>query len=118
MSIADEIRRRREALRLDRTELARRAGLNPTYVRDIEEGKSKNPRSAHLGKLAGALGCTREELLEGAGDPTRAAILAAYEAMSPQQQDALRIVAQSMVAPSDSDPSSTPCILPLRRAEG
>jgi transcriptional regulator with XRE-family HTH domain len=44
--------------------LAAAAGLNVTYVRDILVGKSKNPKSEHLHKLAGALGCESSDLTD------------------------------------------------------
>jgi phage repressor protein C with HTH and peptisase S24 domain len=42
--------------------LSRAAGLNETYVRDILAGKSLNPKSEHLAKLAKALGCVADDL--------------------------------------------------------
>lgn len=61
--IAREIERRMVALEMNQKHLARAAGLNETYVRDILKGKSKNPKHEQLAKLADALGCTLNDLL-------------------------------------------------------
>jgi transcriptional regulator with XRE-family HTH domain len=46
----------------DMTNISRRAGLNGSFVRDIVEGKSKDPSAGNLKKLAAALNCTVDEL--------------------------------------------------------
>lgn len=56
------IRGRMKTLGLTAKRVASMADLNETYVRDILKGKSKNPRMAHLKKLATALGCDISEL--------------------------------------------------------
>ncbi len=61
--IAREVERRMLALEMNQKHLARAAGLNETYVRDILKGKSRNPKHEHLAKLADALGCTLNDLL-------------------------------------------------------
>lgn len=43
--------------------LSRKAGLNPTAVRDILTGRSKNPRSSTLFGLAAALRCDVSDLV-------------------------------------------------------
>lgn len=49
---------------LTQKRLATLAELNPTYVRDILVGKSRNPKSEHLQKLAKALGCDQSDLTD------------------------------------------------------
>lgn len=58
-----EIQRRINALGTNPTAVSRKAGLNDTAVRDIIEGKSKSPKTATVGKIAKALGCTTADLL-------------------------------------------------------
>ena len=62
-TLAEEIRRRMNQLGLNSKRLSLGAGLNETYVRDIIKGRTRNPRTDTLGKLARALGCTRADLL-------------------------------------------------------
>ena len=61
-AIARQIERRMKVLGLNQRSLAIRAKLNDTGIRDILEGKSKNPRADTLGKIARALGCTAGDL--------------------------------------------------------
>jgi transcriptional regulator with XRE-family HTH domain len=53
-----------ELLGFNQKSLAERAGLNPTYIRDLFTGKSKNPRHAHVQRIAVALGCTILDLID------------------------------------------------------
>ena len=43
--------------------LAKDAGVGPTHVRDILEGRSLDPKTGKLTQIAAALGCSLEELL-------------------------------------------------------
>lgn len=61
-TLAGEIRRRMSELGLNPKRLSLAAGLNETYVRDIIKGRTLNPRTDTLGKLARALGCSRSDL--------------------------------------------------------
>jgi transcriptional regulator with XRE-family HTH domain len=69
--------------------LARAAGLAETYVRDLREGRSTNPRASHLLKLATALGVSLGELVEGEprGMGEAAASLAAPRLADRAQED-------------------------------
>ena len=60
--LAAEVYRRMVVCELTQIGLARKAGLNETYVRDLFRGKSLNPKQAELAKLAAALGCTVTDL--------------------------------------------------------
>jgi transcriptional regulator with XRE-family HTH domain len=62
MEIADEIRRRMRLLGLSPERLSLAAGLNKTYVRDIFNGRARSPKLDNLAKLAGALGCSVDQL--------------------------------------------------------
>ena len=68
--LAREIHRRMRLMGLGQKSLALGAGLNETYVRDILSGKSLNPKSEQLAKLARFLGCTVLDLI--GPDPFRA----------------------------------------------
>ncbi len=59
-------------LGLNQKRLSLGAGLNETYVRDIIKGRTRNPRTDSLGKLARALGCSRADLLPPADRGTEA----------------------------------------------
>lgn len=45
------------------SQAARKAGLNPTYVRDLLRDDDPNPRASHLSKLADHFGCSMAYLL-------------------------------------------------------
>lgn len=64
--VAQEVTRRMRELGLNPKKLSKRAGLNETFVRDLSQGKSRNPRADSLGKLATALDCTVSDLTGGA----------------------------------------------------
>jgi transcriptional regulator with XRE-family HTH domain len=55
-TLADALREQMGAKGLKAKALARMAGVNETYIRDILSGKSRNPRVEHLKKVATALG--------------------------------------------------------------
>ena len=57
-----EIQRRMDALNLDPTTTAKKAGLGESFVRDILRGKSIEPATSKLGKVAKVLGCTVADL--------------------------------------------------------
>jgi transcriptional regulator with XRE-family HTH domain len=61
--LAKEVERRMKALGLTRKSLSRKAKLNETFVRDLFEGKSQNPRLDSIQKLATALECNIVDLL-------------------------------------------------------
>jgi transcriptional regulator with XRE-family HTH domain len=60
--IAREIIRRRNALGLSQRELSKRAGVNETWVKKVENGTVESPRGANLVKVAKVLGCTVSDL--------------------------------------------------------
>jgi DNA-binding Xre family transcriptional regulator len=57
--------------------LSLKAGLNETYVRDLVQGRSRNPRQAHLQHLATALDCQVTDLTGEPPDDPRLARLVA-----------------------------------------
>lgn len=66
-TIADRIRVRLTELHLDPTPTSVAAGMSPSGIRNILEGKSKNPRSDSLNRLARELRTTPQWLSEGVG---------------------------------------------------
>lgn len=65
--LGQELTRRLVAAGLNQKSLALKAGLNETAVRDILIGKSRNPRTDTVAKLAKVLGCSLPDLLGGSG---------------------------------------------------
>jgi transcriptional regulator with XRE-family HTH domain len=63
---AAELRHRRQAKFLSQAELAKRAGLNKDTVGYLERGE-RTARSLTVTKLAAALDCNPEDLLEQQG---------------------------------------------------
>lgn len=61
---ARELVRRMESGGFTQKSLATAAEVNETYVRDILRGKSKNPKSQQLKKVADALGCEVADLTD------------------------------------------------------
>lgn len=49
---------------LTQSELASRAGISPSYLSDIERDKFTNPGVEILCRIALALGCTLEDLVD------------------------------------------------------
>lgn len=63
MSVAENVRARREALGMTQTDLGDKVGVGRSYIAQIERG-GKVP-SMYMGKaLAEALGCGVEDLLK------------------------------------------------------
>jgi phage repressor protein C with HTH and peptisase S24 domain len=60
--IARAVERRMKALGLNPKRLSKKAGLNETFMRDLLQGRSRNPRHDTLQKLAEALDCSVGEL--------------------------------------------------------
>jgi transcriptional regulator with XRE-family HTH domain len=58
------LRRLRHRRRLTLTQVARRAGVSPQYLSEIERGR-KDPSSEMLAAVAGALGCRVLDLTAG-----------------------------------------------------
>ena len=61
--LGERLRRRRKALGLTAKDLARSAGVSPSYVSQLERGKQDRPSLDVLGALAGALGVSTSELI-------------------------------------------------------
>jgi len=61
--VKDEIERRMKLLKLNPASLSQKAGLNRWYVRDLLEGKTRDPSAKSLAKLAFALGCSVADLM-------------------------------------------------------
>lgn len=58
------IRIKRLATGLSQGELANRAGVSPSYLSDLERGKFTNPGVEVICRLALALNCTLEDLVD------------------------------------------------------
>ncbi|MFE7227617.1 BTAD domain-containing putative transcriptional regulator, partial [Nocardioides sp. NPDC057577] len=64
------LRQMREARSLTQGALARASGLSVASIRDLEQGRTRRPRTASLRALADALDLTQEETARFAEDPT------------------------------------------------
>lgn len=97
--------------------LSLRAGLNETYVRDLLKGRSRNPRQAHLQKLANALECEVGDLTSATlVDQNRLDLLAAYDAMDEAQRQALLTMAKGVVRRDPEPEPQRPATRPRRAA--
>lgn len=84
MNIGKRIRKLREAKGLTQTEVARRAGLLPSYVSRIE-GNRTNPEIPMLERIGAALGLRLHQFFfEGDGQPTE---LPLFKRMKQRQRD-------------------------------
>ena len=62
MTLADCIRQAREAYGMSQAELARRCGLSPTAMNNIEKGHTPDPHFSHVRKIAATLHLSLEAL--------------------------------------------------------
>jgi transcriptional regulator with XRE-family HTH domain len=62
VGLPEEIRRRMLAQGYSARTLSLAAGVNYSFVRDILRGRSQNPKSEQLRRVAAVLGCTIEDL--------------------------------------------------------
>jgi len=67
MPIGDRIRELRKAKGMSQMALARASGLSLSIVTQLEQGLTSDPRLSTLKALAGALGCTLDELARDGG---------------------------------------------------
>ena len=63
-ALGQNVRQRREARELTQEKLAEKAGLDSTYISDIERSL-RNPGIKNVARLAKALGFTTAELCKG-----------------------------------------------------
>ena len=63
-ALGASVRRQRDAKGLTQEKLAEKAGLDPTYISDIERGL-RNPGIVNVARLAKALGLTTSALCKG-----------------------------------------------------
>lgn len=65
MDMRDRIQAEMDRQGLNRAELARRAGLNLTYIRDLLENPQQDPKLSKIQALAHALGKSIQWLVDG-----------------------------------------------------
>ena len=73
-SVGERVQARITELHMNSTEVARKAGLERTFVHDLISGRKKTITAEALVALAKALGCLPEELVGMAGDIHRKAV--------------------------------------------
>ncbi len=64
MTTAEKVRERRITAGLTQDEVQNLTGLDQGHISMIESGRRKRPSGVTLAKLAKALGCTVEDLIE------------------------------------------------------
>lgn len=64
VNILHNIMRLRTSQGITQNELARKSGVKQSVISDIENGKTSFPRVDTLSKIATALGCTVDDLLD------------------------------------------------------
>jgi len=64
MSLARNVKMRREELGIYQSELAERTSLSKQYISLIEQGVKKTPSLTTLKKLAKVFNCTLDDLVE------------------------------------------------------
>jgi transcriptional regulator with XRE-family HTH domain len=80
MALGDRIRRRRDFLGLSQQDVAELTGMPQTIISRIERGVNKNPGADVLKRLATALRCSVDWLLEmydDTADPSLSEVAAA-----------------------------------------
>jgi transcriptional regulator with XRE-family HTH domain len=104
-----------KARKIGQKALSAKAGLNDTYVRDILKGKSRNPRNAHLQKLALALECHVSDLTgeleppdDGATPNPKRELFAVIDEMDAEEQETLLRVALGLRKPRRSNGPDPP----------
>lgn len=85
--IGENIRARRESIKLSQKDLAKATKLTPQSLVKIEKGK-RQVRSANLALIAQALGCSKEDLYDGKEKvgPTNKALLEVNERLEKENQ--------------------------------
>lgn len=68
MTVGGRIRQLREERGISLSRLAEEAGLSKGYLSALERDEQSNPSLDAVAKLAGALGVTSVELIEGSGE--------------------------------------------------
>lgn len=95
--LADNIRRLMAERGINEKALARSAGLGPTGVRDILQGKSGSPRVETLAKIARALNVHIVVLLESQpASALREQVLSAFASLSEDEQQTLLVLARAL----------------------
>jgi transcriptional regulator with XRE-family HTH domain len=95
--MARALRARMAERKIGQKELAKRAGVNETYVRDILKGRSRNPQAAKLARVAAALDCEIHDLMpdpaampgELVRDPAELLLLTTWRQLTDQDREML-----------------------------
>jgi len=74
MSLARNVKKRREELGMYQSELAERTSLSKQYISLIEQGIKKTPSLTTLKKFAKIFGCTLDELIAEDDETGRKAV--------------------------------------------
>lgn len=98
--LVSELERRMKALNLDAKTVSTRAGLGASFIRDIQRGKSKEPKRSALEQIARVLGCTVDDLLGGPPLPTDEEIERTLDDLAKESDTSAALVGGSLLEAS------------------
>ncbi|HRY01697.1 MAG: helix-turn-helix transcriptional regulator [Hyphomicrobiales bacterium] len=92
MPLATFVRKRIKAVGLSQKEIAERAGVTPGFISELVLGKKQTVQERNLAKLAYALGCTPDDLIEAMAERPRYAV---YVDEDPQASRSIKKAART-----------------------
>lgn len=105
LEFGERLRNTRERQKLNQTELARKSGLTPAAISQLEAGL-REPNFSTIVSLASALGTTPNDLMgieEGAGDPSIRGLFRDLKQMSPSDFAKVKSYAQFLLQQQDEE---------------
>lgn len=105
MTIGDRIRYLREIKEIKQVDLAKRIGLSQAAISNLETDSSRKPSAPTLMKLAAALECNPQWIIDGRGDPfswapvtkeSEVELLRLFKYMTPEAKLAILAAARAM----------------------
>lgn len=98
--LTTELERRMKALNLDAKTVSTRAGLGASFIRDIQRGKSKEPKRSALERIARVLGCTVEDLIGGPPLPSEEQMDRTLDDLAKESDTSAAVVGGSLLEAS------------------
>lgn len=105
LEFGERLRNTRERQKLTQTELARKSGLTPAAISQLEAGL-REPNFSTIVSLASALGTTPNDLMgieEGAGDPSIRGLFRDLKQMTPGDFEKVKSYAQFLLQQQDEE---------------
>jgi transcriptional regulator with XRE-family HTH domain len=82
----------------NQSELARRAGVRPSYIHRLEAGGYLRPSAERLGRIAEALGCRLADLTDTAAPPLDADLLKQIRRLCDNDELRMRALTEALLA--------------------